>query len=164
MPHLQTLFFETRMILVDLHGHGSSRMPSQPGPLLPTLHSLILMSSECIRSAEEHLGTAHHFRIIRTLYSHEPDSGAEYAEQVRALITAFRKVSPVCAEVSLAASGRPMGLWKQIAVDAPRLRYMELRVRLAQVDAANASWLVGAFRMWQFSLTLTGTVSSPYPP
>ena len=37
-----------------------------------------------------------------------------------------------------------MELWKQISLDAPRLRYLELRVHLARMHAANAGWLVSA--------------------
>ncbi len=38
-----------------------------------------------------------------------------------------------------------MEFLKQIAVDAPRLRYLELRVHLARVGAAYAGWLVRAY-------------------
>ncbi|PIL34020.1 hypothetical protein GSI_03728 [Ganoderma sinense ZZ0214-1] len=134
MPNLQTLEYKTIHVPVP---------PSRNGPAFSALRSLMFDSSTSLSRccAEERLSNAYHLRIAFPILCHEPDTDPEQAEQTRLIMTAFRKVSPVFAEIGLTVGSHPMEFWRQIAVDVPRLRYLELRVHLARVDAAHASWL-----------------------
>ena len=136
MPNLQMLDYGT------MHVTG---VLMRQGPIPPTLRSLVFSSSGSLACAEEFLGVAYRLRIAFPVRCHEPDIDPQQAEQVRLITMAFRKVSPVWAEIPLTVGGRPMEFWKQVAVDAPRLRYLELRVHLARVDVAHAGWLVSSF-------------------
>ncbi|KAM5543182.1 hypothetical protein V8D89_003056 [Ganoderma adspersum] len=133
-PNLQTLEYTM------MHHAGG---PFRTGPAFPALRALLFDSSRSLSRCcvEERLGNAYHLRIAFPIRCHEPDTDPEQAEETRLIMTAFRTVSPVFAEIGLSVGGRPMELWRQIALDAPRLRYLELRVHLARVDAAYAGWL-----------------------
>nr|VWO96121.1 N-acyl homoserine lactonase (AHL-lactonase) (Acyl-homoserine lactonase) (EC [Ganoderma boninense] len=134
MPNLQTLEYKTSNV---------PREPSRRGPAFSALRSVMFDSSTSLSRccAEERLGNAYHLRIFLPIRYNGPDTDPEQAERTRLIMTAFRKVSPVFAEIGLMVGGRPMEFWGQIAADVLRLRHLELRVHLTRVDAAHAGWL-----------------------
>ncbi|KAI0706995.1 hypothetical protein C8Q76DRAFT_860238 [Earliella scabrosa] len=85
------------------------------------------------------LSITNHLQIADTLSVADPEGEDEY--NIRRLLCILGKTSPVYAQLSVAVGPEPMNFWDRVAAWAPRLRYLELKVSIEDLDQKRAGWV-----------------------
>ncbi|KAI0351784.1 hypothetical protein OH77DRAFT_1429380 [Trametes cingulata] len=119
------------------HDAALSSTERRAGPPWPALRSLTvatLVEAVCVQDL---VSEVHRLHVRRD----EIDLAHPDGYTFPVLLEVLRRSSPVGLFLSLAVRPEPMVFWREVAVAAPRLRYLELKLTVEQLSLDHFGWL-----------------------